>query len=133
MYKWATFKSVHGMMALWMLKMFNFMMLMFCSICLVFFVQINGIFLSSGLIEFLLVRILAREHPVKHKLYKHTIVDVLTPNHEHVFIHSKNSLCNNVLWKCSVMIYVCFKGRERNWSIGNNTKYFGILLYIVCK
>ena len=81
-----------------MLKMFNFMMLMFCSICLVFFVQINGIFLSSGLIEFLLVRILAREHPVKHKLYKHTIiVDVLTPNQEYVFIYSKNSLCNNVL------------------------------------
>jgi len=49
--------------------MFNFMMLMFCSICLAFFVQINGVFLTSGLTEFPLVRILAREHLVKHELY----------------------------------------------------------------
>lgn len=52
-----------------MLKMFNFMMLVFCSICLVFFVQINGVFLSSGLTDFLLGRILAREHLVKRELY----------------------------------------------------------------
>ena len=57
------------MMALWMLKMFNFMMLVFCSICVVFFVQINGVFLSSGLTDFLLGTILAREHLVKRELY----------------------------------------------------------------
>ena len=49
--------------------MFNFMMLVFCSICLVFFVQINEVFLTSGLTEVLLVRILARERVVKHKLH----------------------------------------------------------------
>ena len=49
--------------------MFNFVMLVFCSICLVFFVQINDVFLNSSLTEFLLVRILSREHIVKHALY----------------------------------------------------------------
>ena len=49
--------------------MFNFMMLVFCSIYLVFFVQINDVFLTSGLTEVLLVRILARERVVKHELY----------------------------------------------------------------
>ena len=49
--------------------MFNFMILVFCSICLVFFVQINDVFLTSGLTEVLLVRILARERVVKRELY----------------------------------------------------------------